>query len=179
MPISTGPVRCLSGSTPDSGQARGPAEAAIFHKASRSRYSLIAGCRKSDRPRYVFSFLGRDESEMALREKIPAFLRNDSKYGNPAIPLDRFPEHHFVPFSRNLVQDDPGNIDLGIEVLASQNQSCSRSRHLGCIQNDNHRASEKLGQFGGREAAVCVHPVIEAAVSFDQTPVAFTGMTHK
>src|SRR5208283_3106295 len=116
---------------------------------------------------------------MALGEKVAGLPWDHTQDRNPAPLFDRFPEYQLMTLSGHLVQNDTGDVFLGIEPLATQHHGGGRSRHLCCVQNEDNRAPKKFGKLGGRITAVCVNAVVEPAVSFDEASVPLCRAHHK
>ena len=55
------------------------------------------------------------------------------------MPLHRSPELAFVPAAGDIIQDNPRNVDIRLEVLVTHNHGCDAVGHPGGVDDQDDR----------------------------------------
>ena len=121
-----------------------------------------------------------NETEVARGEEHAASgAGNHPEHRNAAHRFDGFPHDAFVAGSADLVDDDTGDADIGVQPLTPQHQCGRRARHLGGVDYQHHRGLQGFGQFRRAVRPTRIRAVVQTAVAFDQVEPAGHGVARE
>jgi hypothetical protein len=110
-----------------------------------------------------------NETEVARGEEHAASgAGNHPEHRNAAHRFDGFPHDALVAGSGDLVDDDTGDADIGVQSLTSQHQCGHRARHLAGVDYQHHRSLQAFGQFRCAMRPTRIRTVVQTTVAFDQ-----------
>ena len=121
-------------------------------------------------------FVARYEAQVTFNnaETVIVLQRADDRYLR--VMLDHGAQFGFMPGSAQLVENNPGDPDLGIEGLIAQDQGGDAARHSARINDEHNRGFQQARQGGVAVTAVEVQAVIQSLVALDQADVGVAGM---
>ena len=107
-----------------------------------------------------------DQSEMALppREPVVSGKCAENLY---AKRCEGVPEQSGVAFTSDPVEDDPGNLDLGVERAKSVHERSDRSAHRRGVDDEHDGRREDSGDLGGGSGGTCTVAVEEPHNALD------------
>ena len=121
-------------------------------------------------------FLGGHQSHVAFGKDLALEARDGPQHRDAAIGFDGLADDGFVARAGDLVEDDPPDGHLGVEVLAAQHHGGGGAGPHGAVHHQHHRSGQKFGQLRGAVGALGVEAVVEAPVAFDQEGIRLGGM---
>jgi len=87
-------------------------------------------------------------------------------------PVGRVADQLGVPFAADVVEDDTGDVQLGVEAGVAVDERGRAACHGACVDDKQHGEIEQLGDLGGAAAlAFCFAAVVEAHHALDQGDV--------
>ena len=113
---------------------------------------------------------------MALGEGQALVLVDRAQYRHFRIARDHLTQLALMTGSADLVEDDAGDLHVGIERLVAQDQGGDAARHANAIEHQHHGHTQKLGQGGVAVTAFHVHAIVEPLVALDQGDIGRCGM---
>ena len=121
-----------------------------------------------------------DEAEVATGKRRIAFgprYHPDNRHA--AGSFHCLAQHLLMPAVTDLVEDDPRDLDFGIERLASEDKRSPGASHLCRIYHQEYRRVQELGKLSRAVRAARVKPVVNAAIPFDDIQSGRLGMTKE
>ncbi|MCY1302774.1 hypothetical protein D9M70_524550 [compost metagenome] len=88
------------------------------------------------------------EAEMALRQLQRTVLPQDTE-NRHAHPLQRIAQHHLVPVTADLVEDDANHPNIVAMVRITANECGDRMGQAGAIDNEDDGEIERRCEIGG------------------------------
>ena len=115
---------------------------------------------------------------MTARQRVLApKTRNGAHYGYTSGGLNGLANHPLLAGGPDSVENDAGEVEIRIEMDRAQHRGGGGPRHLGDVDDENHRGAEELGQGCSGVAPGGVDTVEEAAVALHQDEVG-AGCSH-
>jgi hypothetical protein len=102
--------------------------------------------------------------------------RHRAQHRHLAVVLNGVSQDIFVAGAGHLIENDPGEVHLGVKVLTAQNQGSRGAGGHGAIHHQHHRHFQKLGQFRGAVGALGIQAIKKAAVALHQQGIRDLGM---
>ncbi len=106
-------------------------------------------------------------------ESVIAMHRSQHRY--VGVVLDDGAQLRLVPGTAQLIEDDAGDADLGVEGLVAQDQRGDATGHAARVDDQHHRGFEQGGERRVAVAAVEAQAVVQTFVAFDQGDISAAG----
>ena len=112
---------------------------------------------------------------MALHDRQFRVTFNRAQDRHIGVVLDDGAQLGLMTRSTQLIQDDPGDAQLGIKGLIAEDQRCDAARHPLRVEHEDDREIEQMRQGSIAVAAIDGQAVIQTLVAFDQRYVRYPG----
>ena len=113
-------------------------------------------------------FIAGHQTEMAFDDAETLVVMDRADHRHVGVVFDDGAQLGFVPAATKIVEYDPGDVDIAVERLITEDQRCDTSRHAACVDHQHHRQVEQFGQSGIAVAAVQRQTVVQTLVALDQ-----------
>ena len=98
---------------------------------------------------------------------------------NIGVVFDHGTQFALMARAAQLVQDDAGDPDIGIEGLVAKNQWRHPTRHAACVDDEDHGCSEQFGERSVAVAAIQIESVVQSLVALDDCNVCVPDVRGK